>query len=651
MVISTRAAVAVSPTPTPTTTATATATAAATATPAAECSPTIKSVPELPSITRGQTVTVLGDCLPKQGVKVVLRTGKEKQGDKGLSPLDAKVADDRKSLSFQIPQGSFETGRYLVFITVDSKELPVPGDVRVLSDDQAKVTIDSISPVTVYPTGTNNTYDFEISGDNLGKAPGDNIVEVVGRGPQTAGSPEECKQYASNQAYKKMCLSYDPGMEGRKLKVIGFNAGAYEGPVNIRLRVGNNVSDPKPVTLSHLPEFGVRALAIVASLVFAVIVLAMVWKGIKLAKSSESGGVLDWFFIDRQTNSYSLSKCQLIAWTAVAIFGYVYVLLCRTLIQWDFHFPPIPNGWPTLLGVSAATTVAAVGITVNRGSKGAGLIEPSFADFISSGGMVTGDRFQFFVWTLVGFLGFLLLVLLADPSTLKEVPDVPQGFLYLMGISAAGYLGGKVVRLPGPVIQQLLVSATALTRDAQGQEQPVELTIDLKGENLSTDAAVKIDGVQLRPKDEFTIEDLQPPKPQNAPADPSFRAEVNVVLKNAAKYVQGQKQYELTFINTDGQMAVAKFPVDPLKLNAVGNLTAAGTPVTITVTGENFSDNMTAEWIDPAKTVTVIAPDKIKKKSDKEAEITLTPGPTKGQGVLILISANQLRASAPVLVQ
>lgn len=51
---------------------------------AAECSPTILGVPELPSITRGQTVTVQGDCLPKQGVKVVLRTGKEKQGDKGL---------------------------------------------------------------------------------------------------------------------------------------------------------------------------------------------------------------------------------------------------------------------------------------------------------------------------------------------------------------------------------------------------------------------------------------------------------------------------------------------------------------------------------------------------------------------------------------
>src|SRR5215467_14409900 len=90
---------------------------------AAECSPTISGVPELPSITRGQAVTVKGDCLRIQGVKVVLRTGKEKQGDKGLSPLDAIVADDGKSLSFQIPQASFETGRYLVFVTVDSKEL------------------------------------------------------------------------------------------------------------------------------------------------------------------------------------------------------------------------------------------------------------------------------------------------------------------------------------------------------------------------------------------------------------------------------------------------------------------------------------------------------------------------------------------------
>lgn len=611
---------------------------------AVECSPTIQSVPELPSITRGQTVTVLGGCLPKQGVKVILRTGKEKQNETGLSPLDAKVADDGKSLSFQVSQ-AVETGRYLVSVALGSTELPVPGDLRVLSDEEVKVKIDSISPATIYPTGRDGAYSFDVLGENLGKAPGDSVVEVAGRGPQAVGSPADCKNYANTQVYEKMCLWYDPGMEGRKLHVTGFKAGNYEGPVNIRLRTGDNASDYTTVTLSALSERNVRVLAIAVSLVFALIVLALVRKGIKLAKGGESGGVLDWFFLDRQTSSYSLSKFQLTAWTGVAIFGYVYVLLCRTLIQWDFHFPNIPNGWPTLLGMSAATTVAAVGITANRGSKGAGPLKPSFADFISTGGMVTSDRFQFFVWTLVGFLGFLLLVLLADPSTLKEVPDVPQGFLYLMGISAAGYLGGKVVRLPGPVIQQLLVTAKPL-RDNQGREQPVELTIDLRGENLSTDATVKIDDVQLRPVDEFRIEEV---KTENAPADPSFRAEVNVVLKNAAKYVQGE--YQLTFINKDGQMAVAKFPVDPLKLNAVGNITAGEAPVTITVTGENFGDNMTAEWIGPSKALTVISRDNVKKKNEIEVEITLTPGITKGQGTLTLVSANQLRASASAQVQ
>jgi hypothetical protein len=59
---------------------------------------------------------------------------------------------------------------------------------------------------------------------------------------------------------------------------------------------------------------------------------------------------------------------------------------------------------------------------------------------------------------------------------------------------------------------------------------------------------------------------------------------------------------------------------------------------------------MTAEWIDPSPTVALIPADKIKKKSDTEAEITLIPGTTKGQGTLTLISANHLRASSPVQI-
>ncbi len=622
-------------------------TSAATAV-AAECSPEITTVPDLPSTARGQTVTIAGKCLPK-AAKVLLRTGKS--GDNDV-PLNAQVAPDGNSISFQLPK-ELQPGRYLVYLTADSRELPVPGDLRVLTDEPAKPKIDSISPANIYPSGPNDTYNFEISGQNLGKTPGDNVVEVVGRGPQPkiTDAPQACQQKAATKLAKDepkvMCLSYDPGMDGRKLNVSGFNAGNYEGPVKIQVWVGNNVSDPYTVTFSRLPEGLVRLLAFFASIVFAVIVFWMVSTGIKRSKGDDSGTVLDWFFLDKQTDSYSLSKFQLIAWTAVAIFGYVYVLLCRLLIQWNFEFPPIPNGWPTLLGISAGAAVAAVGVTNTRGSKGAGPLKPSFADFISSGGMVTSDRFQFFVWTLVGFLGFLLLILLADPATLKVLPEVPQGFLYLMGISAAGYLGGKVVRLPGPVINQVLVqSATPAGKD-EGKDVPASVKMKLTGENLSTDASIKIDGDDLRKDQQFTIDDGGAKPPDGAP-DSSFRTELVVELKKADKYIE--RQHTLAFTNNkDGQMAVAKFPKDPLTIDPVADQPQGTNSVTFAVKGANFEDNMTAEWIDAAKGAVPVSV-QVKKKSDKEAEITLTPGATKGEGKLTLISAIKLRASTPVNV-
>jgi hypothetical protein len=605
------------------------------------CEPKINGDPELPSVTRGQSVTVYGACLSGQAVKARLRTGK--RGDNSVTTLDSQATDDGNTLSFEIPK-TLEPGRYLVTVAFGSNELAVPGDLRVLSPQQAKVEIVSISPATVYPTN-NNTYDFAISGENLAINPNGNIIEDVDRGPQPVGTLEECKQYASGQNYRKMCLSYDHGMEGRKLNVTGFSAGSHQGTVNIVARVGDDASESKTIKLSSTPEWAVRALAIAVSAMFGLIVLGMVLKGIRLAKAGESGSVLDWFFLDKQTNSYSLSKFQLVAWTAVAVFGYVYVLFSRTLIQNDFTFPAVPNGWPTLLGLSAATTVAAVGLTSSRGSKGAGPLGPSLADFISTGGVVTGDRFQFFVWTLVGFLGFVMLVLLTDPSTLKTLPDVPEGFLYLMGISAAGYLGGKAVRLPGPVIHQLLASAEEKS-DAAGKET-VLLTILVKGENLSTDAAIKVDGAELL-SNTYEIKDAKA-QTSPAPADTSFCSELSVVVKEAEKYTQGA--HELTFTNKkDGQMAVAKFPIDPLKLGKIADQLADSSPVSVKVTGEHFGDNMTAEWVDPSAKKNVIGADDVKKSSDKEAAVKLTPGTTKGQGTLTLISANHLRASSPVQV-
>jgi len=214
------------------------------------------------------------------------------------------------------------------------------------------------SPATDYRNAEERDYDFEIAGENLAPVSGDNMIEVVGRGPLTVGSAAECDAYAVSKLYEKVCLSYAPGLEGRKLSVKGYHPDHYEGPVTFRVHTANSVSDAKRVVFSSISEMGLRALSIGVSLVFAAIVLGMVWKGIGVYRiAGENYTPLQSFFLDKETNSYSLSKFQLLAWTTVAVFGYIYLLFCQSLIQWNFAFPNIPSGWPTLLGVSAATAV------------------------------------------------------------------------------------------------------------------------------------------------------------------------------------------------------------------------------------------------------------------------------------------------------
>jgi hypothetical protein len=596
--------------------------------------PKVSPVPSLPVVTRGEMVPVVGENFPSQGVLVFLRSGHEAPGDNGTQ-VPATATADGRSLTFRVPRNPFKTGRYLVVLQINGKELAVPGDLVIGSDDTAKVEIDSISPATDYLNSRENAYDFEISGENMAPVASDNIIEADGRGPLTVSKDSDCKPGPRKD--DPVCLVYASGLEGRKLLVTGYHPDHYEGPVSFRVHTANSVSEPKKVVFSSISEMELRALAIAVSILIGMIVLGLVWKGIGVYRIADKEySPLQSFFLDRETNTYSLSKFQLLAWTLVAVFGYIYLLFCQSLIQWNFSFPDIPSGWPTLLGISAATTVTAVGITSSHGSKGAGPVSPSLADFITSGGMVMSSRFQFFVWTLVGCAGFLFLTLKNDPSSLTNLPDVPSGFLYLMGISAGGYLGGKLVSLPGPVVKTLLVSAVATN------SQPAQMMITLKGENLSRTATVKVDGKDLR-TNEFTIECVTP---QDQAPDPTFCTECKVTLRNADDYLEGL--HKLTLTNNDGQMAVSNFPLDGLTITSVGPV-KSGTPAPFAVNGNNFADGMTAIWRNATGVEAAIESSGITKQSDTQLAASFIPGPS-GLARLTLISSIGLRCHVDVNV-
>lgn len=589
---------------------------------AAASAATVSNQPTLPVISRGQTVTIYGDGFLKAPIKVYLRTGKEAKGDLGYQ-LDGTASDDQKTVTFKLPEDT-PTGDFLVFLGLDGQELPVPGELRIVPDASAKVNLDFIAPATDYLSPGSAGFDFILSGQNLARRAADNTVIAVGYGPLSVGSDAECANRAAMNQHDKICLSYDAGMEGQKLKVMNYHPRRYEGPVSFEVKVGNNVSNAQKITFSGMRAETLRFVAIGVFLGLAGMVFGLVLRGVRENRlAGDQSGPLAAFFLDRQTNSFSLSKFQMIAWTTVSIFGFVYLYLCRTYVQWNFSFPPIPEGLPTLLGVSAGTTVAAMGITVQHGSKGAGPIHPSMADFISSGGIIAGERFQFFVWTLVGCLGFLGIILSSDPASLSQMPDVQGPFLTLMGISSAGYLAGKLVRAPGPIIS--LLSITDVTPPIG--DNPAIIRIEIKGQNLSDSSVVKIDKQELR-IDQFQLKGLVA---QDQPA--GYYSSMEVDLLDAEQYLVGS--HLIFLVNDDGQSACESFPLNPLVIDAVAAITAGTAPMTLHLVGRNFADGFNGTWVDAGNAAHTIPAADIRFIDANHLDVTFIPGPA-GTGTLVL---------------
>jgi hypothetical protein len=161
--------------------------------------------------------------------------------------------------------------------------------------------------------------------------------------------------------------------------------------------------------------------------------------------------------LDPETNTYSLSKLQFYAWTAAALFAYSYLYVSKVLVQ-HLAWPDIPSSLPGIVGIGAGTAIGSQVVTNTMGSKGAGGELPSPSDFLTSGGVAAPDRIQMFLWTIFGVIAFCVGVLQKAPGAIREIAPVPEGMLYMMGLSAAGYLGGKLARKPGPVISEVFVN-------------------------------------------------------------------------------------------------------------------------------------------------------------------------------------------------
>jgi hypothetical protein len=138
-----------------------------------------------------------------------------------------------------------------------------------------------------------------------------------------------------------------------------------------------------------------------------------------------------------------------------------------------------------------------------------------------------------------------------------------------MGVSSAGYLGGKLARKPGPVIDCITVAH--VQKDTSGAVN--KLTLKIKGAVLSRDASFKIDDQEVKldpalggdPRPEPIVK-------QDDYSTTSFAKVLQLVVDNPPNdwlpatlkdAVDKKRDLNLTIINPDGKLATWPFHYDP----------------------------------------------------------------------------------------
>ena len=404
----------------------------------------------------------------------------------------------------------------------------------------------------------------------------------------------------------------------------------YQGGANMQIRVGQIRSAAFEVTLSRVASIFPKLVSIGVLLGLFGIVFWLLSSGFRRIIAGRRYTILSALFLDTETDTYSLSRLQFFIWTAVAILAYLYLLLSRSLVQANLEFVDVPSGIPGIILVSAGTTVIAQAITRTKGPKGAGEIHPSLTDLVSTGGVIVPERFQFFVWTIIGAAVFVFLVFLNDPGTIKDLPQVPSGFLALMGVSSAGYLGGKAARSAGPVIDDIVARFSSL-----------ELAI--KGRVLSRDATFRINDEEV---DSSLIEHL---KPEIVELDDEAQANTAKLLR--LKILTPKPEWlkdgaTLTIINPDGQKAAWKYALGPALIEPLQTSVVNSSEVTLRVKGVNLGAE-TKVSIESPEGITSTEPVTSKFQEPDTLQV-VTKNLT--EGVLVLTNENGRSTRTPFTV-
>lgn len=449
--------------------------------------------------SRGDAFTITIDNGPataqEKSIKL-RRQGQESDAENVTYTAGAGVAKVSGEVPKDLPLGDYE-----VIVYLDEQRFPASPTLSVVPLGASGVHLSEFVPTNTYETETAYFLDPQtrkgapsrvisllLHGSGFqSQHPEDNTIWI-----NHIHTPVQWDSCSTAQPLGNKNAPIEAGIHGEVLSPEQIKLCRVpvpdDGQMLISVGYGDTSSETRPFRVFSL---GTQQVALISALI--ALVLALLPLGLlSFVKHTYSVAGepyrLRMLFLDPETDTYSLSKLQFYLWTVAALFGYAYLFIARVKVQY-LPWPDVPTTLPGIISVAAGTAIGAQVITSTKGSKGSGEDKPSFADFITSGGVVAADRLQMFLWTLFGVGAFFVAVLQQGPGTISELPAVPERLLYLMGISSAGYLGGKLARKPGPVINEISVEPPESDEGiAQAAATPATALPDLVGATVNAEA-------------------------------------------------------------------------------------------------------------------------------------------------------------------
>ncbi len=232
-----------------------------------------------------------------------------------------------------------------------------------------------------------------------------------------------------------------------------------------KLLVKVNVQKSNELELRFVRINWRRWAALIALIPVVILLLPLFVMAVKV----KNRDFLKTLFMDKKTNTYSLSKCQAFAWTIVLIYSYFYLAIGTGLILGKGTIPDFNSSLLGMMGISYGGLLIARGSSARIPKNDLKETPLRLSDLFSEGGEISLPRLQLVGFTITAIIIYLYYLTSAN-LFVNGLPDIPSTLLGLLGISQGGYIGGKVAG------GRLAVNY-AVPRRAQLGRENVKLTI------------------------------------------------------------------------------------------------------------------------------------------------------------------------------